>query len=137
MMKLLLPTDGSEYSANAAKLAGKIALKHDCEILLLHVVTDTGVGRKTWRNKGAEGVISSICNILVDLGCDKARIEPIVEDGNAPYKIVEVAKRRGVDWIIMGTYGKSGLKKIMGSVTEKVLRKSDVPVLVVPPKCRV
>jgi nucleotide-binding universal stress UspA family protein len=133
MMKILLPTDGSEYSANAAKVAGKIACKRNSEILVLHVVTDTGFGRKTWRNNGAESVISSILSILKDQGCDEERIESIIEDGNAPDKIVEIAQQRNVDRIIMGTRGKSGFKKIVGSVTEKVLQKSDVLVLVVPP----
>ncbi len=137
MMKILLPTDGSEYSANAAKVAGKIACKRNSEILVLHVVTDTGVGRKTWQNNGAESVISSILSILKDQGCDEERIESIIEDGNAPDKIVEIAKQRNVDRIIMGTRGKSGFKKIVGSVTEKVLQKSDVLVLVVPPNYNV
>ncbi|MBN2487746.1 MAG: universal stress protein [Methanosarcinaceae archaeon] len=136
-MKILLPTDGSEYSANAAKVAGKIACKRNSEILVLHVVTDTGVGRKTWRNRGAESAISSILSILKDQGCDEERIESIIEDGNAPDKIVEIAQQRNVDRIIMGTHGKSGFKKIMGSVTEKVLQKSDVLVLVVPPNYNV
>ena len=137
MMKILLPTDGSEYSANAAKVAGKIACKRNSEILVLHVVTDTGVGRKTWQNNGAESVISAILSILKDQGCDEERIESIIEDGNAPDKIVEIAKQRNVDRIIMGTRGKSGFKKIVGSVTEKVLQKSDVLVLVVPPNYNV
>jgi nucleotide-binding universal stress UspA family protein len=132
-MKILLPTDGSEYSTNAAKVAGKIACKHNFKILVLHVVTDTGVGRKTWQNEGAESIISSILSILKDVGCDEERIESIIEDGNAPDKIVEVAQQRNVDRIIIGTRGKSGFKKIVGSVTEKVLQKSDVLVLVVPP----
>ncbi|MBN1133714.1 MAG: universal stress protein [Methanosarcinaceae archaeon] len=133
MTKILLPTDGSEYSSNAAKVAGTIACKHNSEILVLHVVTDTGVGRKTWQNEGAESIISSILTILKGLGCEEERIESIVEDGNASDKIVEVAKQHNVDRIIMGTRGKSGFKKIVGSVTEKVLQKSDVLVLVVPP----
>jgi nucleotide-binding universal stress UspA family protein len=136
-MKILLPTDGSEYSANAAKVAGKIACKRNSEILVLHVLTDTGVGRKTWRNRGAESAISSILSILKDQGCDEERIESIIEDGNAPDKIVEIAQQHNVDRIIMGTHGKSGFKKIVGSVTEKVLQKSDVLVLVVPPNYNV
>ena len=133
-MKFLIPIDGSDYSANAAKVAGKMALQYDSDILLLHVVTDTGVGRKKWRNKGAENILSAVRDILTDVGCDEKRIECIVEDGNAPETIVDVANQRGIDKIIMGTRGKTGLKKITGSVTEKVLQTSSILVLVVPPK---
>ncbi len=133
-MKFLIPIDGSDYSANAAKVAGKMALQYDSDILLLHVVTDTGVGRKKWRNKGAEDILLSVRDILIDVGCDENRIECIIKDGNAPETIVDVANQRGIDKIIMGTRGKTGLKKITGSVTEKVLQTSSILVLVVPPK---
>ena len=134
-MKFLIPIDCSDYSTNAAKVAGKMAVEQkNYEILLLHVVTDTGVGRKKWRDTGAEGVLSSVQDILTDMGCEESHIECIVEDGNAPETIVDIAKQRNVDKIVMGTRGKTGLKKIMGSVTEKVLQTSDKLVLVVPPK---
>lgn len=133
-MKFLIPIDGSDYSANAAKVAGKMALQFDSDILLLHVVTDTGVGRKKWRNKGAEDILLSVRDILKDVGCDENRIECIIKDGNPPETIVDIANQRNVDKIIMGTRGKTGLKKIMGSVTEKVLQTSSILVLVVPPK---
>jgi len=47
---------------------------------------------------------------------------------------VETAEIRGVDRIVIGTHGKTGLKKLTGSVTVKVLRHSRVLVLGVPPK---
>ncbi|WP_342306097.1 universal stress protein [Methanolobus sp. ZRKC5] len=132
-MKILIPTDGSIYSSNAAKVAGKIALKHDYELIILHVVPDKGFSRKTWQKKGADQVISTIVDILLETGCDREKIKTIIEDGSAPEKIVEVAEDMRVDRIVIGTQGKNGLKKLVGSVTEKVLQISDVLVLVVPP----
>jgi nucleotide-binding universal stress UspA family protein len=132
-MKLLIPTDGSIYSSNAAKVAAKIALKHDYRLVILHVVPDKGFSRKTWQKKGADSAISTIKDILIEAGCDENRIDTIIEDGSAPEKIVEIARKEEVDRIVIGTQGKNGLKKIIGSVTEKVLQISDVLVLVVPP----
>jgi Universal stress protein UspA and related nucleotide-binding proteins len=132
-MKILIPTDGSIYSSNAARVAARIALKHEYELIVLHVVPDKGFSRKTWQKEGADSVISTITDILVESGCDSDKIEALIEDGSAPEKIVEVAKDRGVDRIVIGTQGKNGLKKLVGSVTEKVLQISDVLVLVVPP----
>ncbi|WP_407282902.1 universal stress protein [Methanolobus sp. WCC1] len=136
-MKLLIPTDGSVYSSNAAKVAAEIALNHDYKLVVLHVVPDKGFSRKTWQNKGADSVISIITDILIEAGCDENRIETIIEDGNAPEKIVEIARNERVDRIVIGTQGKSGIKKIVGSVTEKVLQTSDALVLVVPPNYNV
>ena len=134
-MKLLIPIDCSDYSTNAARVAGKMAVEQkNYEILLLHVVTDTGIRRKKWRDTGAEGILSSIQDMLTDMGCEESHIKCMIEDGNAPETIVNIAKQKNVDKIVMGTQGKTGIKKIMGSVTEKVLQTSDKLVLVVPPK---
>ena len=134
-MKLLIPIDCSDYSTNAAKVAGKMAMEQEnYDILLLHVVADTGVGRKKWRDNGAESILASVQDILTDMGCDESHIECIVEDGNVPETIVNIANQQNIDKIVMGTQGKTGIKKIMGSVTEKVLQTSSKLVLVVPPK---
>jgi nucleotide-binding universal stress UspA family protein len=125
------------YSSNAARVAAEIALDHDYKLVVLHVVPDKGFSRKTWQNKGADSVISIITDILIEAGCDEDRIETIIEDGNAPEKIVEIARNESVDRIVIGTQGKSGIKKIVGSVTEKVLQTSDTLVLVVPPNYNV
>ncbi|TQD23950.1 universal stress protein [Methanolobus vulcani] len=132
-MKLLIPTDGSIYSSNAAKVAAKIVQKHDYRLIVLHVVPDKGFTRKTWQDEGANSAISTIKDILLEAGCDEERIDTIIEDGSAPEKIVEIARKERVDRIVIGTHGKNGFKKLIGSVTEKVLQISDVLVLVVPP----
>ncbi len=88
---------------------------------------------KSWQKEGADVILSSIENILIEIGFDSSGIKKVVEEGNAPAQIVDVANRYEVDLIVMGNQGKSGLKKIMGSVTAKVLELSEKLVLVVPP----
>ncbi|MDW7731013.1 MAG: universal stress protein [Methanolobus sp.] len=132
-MKILIPTDGSVYAENAARVAASIAMKHDYHLVLLHVVDDKGLARKTWRKEGAKSVLHGVRDILIEMGCEEDRIETTIVDGSAPEKIVEVAKELNVDRIVMGTQGKNGIKKLVGTVTEKVLQISDVLVLVVPP----
>ncbi|MBW1990963.1 MAG: universal stress protein [Deltaproteobacteria bacterium] len=57
-----------------------------------------------------------------------------VEIGKAADKILEVAKKEGVDLIIMGTHGRRGLEaKIFGSVCMRVVRDAEVPVLTIHP----
>ena len=55
-----------------------------------------------------------------------------IVDGRAAQTIVEVARQRHVDLIVMGTHGRSGVAHLLlGSVTEKVLRTAPCPVLAV------
>jgi nucleotide-binding universal stress UspA family protein len=57
-----------------------------------------------------------------------------VEYGYAPEKILEVAKNAGADMIIMGTHGRRGVDRIpFGSVAEKVVKTSKIPVLTIRP----
>lgn len=67
---------------------------------------------------------------------DFKKLETRVVLGKPAEKILEVAKKEGVDMIIMGTHGRKGLEaKIFGSVCLKVSRDADVPVLTIhPPK---
>jgi nucleotide-binding universal stress UspA family protein len=62
-------------------------------------------------------------------------IQTIVKEGDSGDAILDAAKESGVDIIVMGTHGRRGLDKIlMGSVAEKVLRHSNVPLFIIPSK---
>ena len=132
-MKILIPIDGSEYSKKAAQVALKIAKKHTAELILIHVIAPSGQERKPWMEQGAEKLLGTYRDAMVKSGLDADKITIIIEDGDPSTQIVKTAELNGMNRIVMGTYGKSGLKKIAGSVTERVLRKSKVLVLVVPP----
>ena len=71
-------------------------------------------------------------------GRDGVNVERRVLHGSPFVSIARIAKEEDVDIIVMGTHGRSGLKHILiGSVAEKVVRKSPCPVLVVrPPDAR-
>jgi nucleotide-binding universal stress UspA family protein len=132
-MKILIPIDGSEYSKKAAQVALRIARKHAAELILIHVIAPSGQERKQWMERGAEKLLGTYRDAIVKSGLNPDKITTIIENGDPSTRIVETAEFNSVNRIIMGTYGKSGLKKIAGSVTERVLRKSKVLVLVVPP----
>ena len=61
--------------------------------------------------------------------------EIFVASGNAAAEILNLAAEQGIDLIVMGTHGRTGLKHfLLGSVAERVVRESPVPVLTVHPK---
>ncbi len=132
-MKILVPIDGSEFSKKAAKVALSIARHHKVEIILIHVIATTGQKRKKWMEEGGKKLLDECKDALVGHGIDAGNVSMIIDDGDPAACIVEAAELKKVDRIIISTYGKTGLKKLTGSVTEKVLRKSKVLVLTVSP----
>jgi nucleotide-binding universal stress UspA family protein len=63
------------------------------------------------------------------------RIDAEVLEGNVAAEIARTAQDRGADLLVMGTHGRSGFERLMlGSVTEKMLRKAPCPMLTVPPQ---
>ena len=133
-MNILIPIDGSAGSKTAAKVGLKIAKSYSAKIILLHVISATGQKRKKWMEEGAKKLLSVYKDAMVDAGIDAGNITTFIEEGDPAEQIVETAEIRGVDRIVIGTHGKTGLKKLTGSVTVKVLRHSRVLVLGVPPK---
>jgi nucleotide-binding universal stress UspA family protein len=63
----------------------------------------------------------------------EVRVESIVEAGDPAHSIVEIARRRGADLVVMGTHGRTGARRVaLGSVAERVVRSCLCAVLVVP-----
>ncbi len=147
MKKILVPTDFSEHAEYALKVAAQIARKNNGEIYLLHLlelpghIADDGIGESN-----AVGGSAGIPEVMFFMKKVRERFEEVV---NAPYlegiKIVEAiqfekafdgimkhSKDHGIDLIVMGSHGASGFREMfIGSNTEKVVRTSSVPVLVI------
>jgi len=120
---ILVATDGSAHS-NAA-VAQAVALAKQCgsRLIALSAMRD-----ESERDEALENVKRA-----VELGRKEGvAVEPLTPQGRSFDAIVETAGGRGADMIVMGGYGKSGLKKFfMGSSTEKVIGRSGCAVLVV------
>lgn len=140
MKKLLVPIDFSKPSENALKVAAALAKKNNAELHVLHVIelAESLFGAEQF-NVNDEQIIffMKLAKKRFDKFLDKdflkgIKTEDHVEPGSTAYAIREVVKNNDIDMIIMGSSGVSGLEEIViGSNTEKVVRYSDVPVLVV------
>ncbi|MEF8776129.1 MAG: universal stress protein [Haloarculaceae archaeon] len=135
---ILVPTDGSEGSEVAIERAIDAAETYDAALHTLYVVETPG---------GAEGVeAGSVLQRLREHGdrairtvismaddADIGTVEGSVAEGVPHTAILQYTDQHDIDLIVMGTHGRTGLGRYMlGSVTEKVVRLSDVPVLTVP-----
>jgi nucleotide-binding universal stress UspA family protein len=123
---VLVATDGSTHSNAAASAA--IALSKQCGSRLIAL--------SAMRNESERATAQEHVNKVVEQGkLEGVAVEPLTPLGRSYDAIVETAGGRGADLIVMGAYGKTGLKKfLMGSSTEKVIGSAGCAVLVVKAK---
>ncbi|RDI70491.1 universal stress protein [Halopelagius longus] len=135
--RILVPTDGSEAARGAIRNAIDIASQYDATIHALYVV-DSSVYASV--ETGADLVVESLeeegKKAIAEV-TDRARAEGVssesaVVSGSTHQSILDYADDHDIDLIVMGTHGRTGINRyLLGSVTEKIVRSSDVPVLTV------
>jgi len=136
---VLLPTDGSEGTRAAVDHAITHANAYDAALHVLYVVdARIGVVHETTPELVFEELEEQGREAIEDVKTQaKARdvetIEGAVARGDPHQAILDYATAEDIDLIVMGTHGRTGLDHyLIGSVTEKVVRLSDVPVMTVP-----
>lgn len=133
---ILVPTDFGPSSDRAVAVASELATKLGARITLLHVWSlplpayADGIGFPTESLEAAAK--ESLERVRAQLADKHPSVEAILSLGVAWDRIVEAAKTNDVDMIVMGTHGRRGVPRwLLGSVAERVVRLSPVPVLTV------
>ena len=145
--RILCPIDFSEFSARAYRYALSVAEHYGAKVVALHVV-------ELWRYPSAGFAASAalydeFCQAVCESAKEQLRkfvknntrdgIQPelVVHEGMAADSILAFAQAQNADGIVMGTHGQRGFDRLMlGSVTDRVMRRASCPVLVVrnPPR---
>jgi nucleotide-binding universal stress UspA family protein len=132
---ILVPTDFSVRSKNALEVACSLAQDYHAHLIVLHVTPWRSIalvqGHMSFDSKlihrDAQETLERLAVVPPTV-----HIERRVRAGNPVTQIVQQAQEVGADLIVMGTHGRSGLTRILlGSVTEKVMRRAPCPVLAV------
>jgi len=139
MNKILVPTDFSKESEYALKTAAKLAKKHDLEIVVLHMldIPETFLTKDDSKEYPELLIFTKLAKKRFSTFLDKQYLDGvIVKEAIQHHRtfegIIKSAKKEEADVIIMGSRGTSGIQEILiGSNTEKVVRTSDIPVLVI------
>jgi nucleotide-binding universal stress UspA family protein len=141
LKRILVPTDFGGTSARALGLAIELAEKLDAEITLMHAyvlpIAVYGYGESlAWPTDDLEQAAQkALDHALATAKQRYSKMKGVLASGDAWAQILEVAKQSGADLIVMGTHGRHGVARaFLGSVAEKVVRLSPVPVLTVGPK---
>jgi len=129
---ILIPTDGSPGAQEAIEHGLEIAQQYEATVHALYVV-DTRVSRsgpllESLQLEGRKAVRD------LEVAGTQAGLTVVTEvvEGVPPQEILEYSAMQGIDLIVMGTQGRTGIDRfVMGSVAERVVRHSPVPVLMV------
>ncbi|MEM8845973.1 MAG: universal stress protein [Bacteroidota bacterium] len=139
MKGIIVPVDFSEQSENALQVAASLAKKHDSELYVLHMLELSPSIMSESGYIAQEQVVHLIkvgekrFNDFLDKSYLKGiKVIPIIKHYKVFQEVDEIAKKHDIELIVMGSHGTDGLKEIfIGSNTERVVRSSEIPVLVV------
>ncbi|HNQ46178.1 MAG TPA: universal stress protein [Syntrophorhabdus sp.] len=143
--KILCPVDFSEFTDEILSYAEIIAKRFDSELHLIHVIPNLSYFTPYESFLTPENLVAIERNIEGEVGKDFDKItkkldfpfKRIIKTGVTSVEIIDYIKQQGIDLVVMGTHGRSGIEHILiGSVAEKVVRKSPCPVLTVRPKSK-
>lgn len=140
MKRILIPVDFSEYSIEALKIAAQIARKNNCEIILLHLLELPHQAGVMFGNSASIPEIifykNKAINMLEELSDAEylkgLEVSIAIEINKVSEGIINSSEINNADLIVMGSHGTSGFNELLvGSNTEKVVRFSNIPVLVI------
>ena len=140
---ILLATDGSVASENAARIAVDMARTHGARLTSLYAVDPypyLGIGESnplgfqsymSAAHEHAAQAHAKVAELCSRGSAPVALVTRISEDLTASEGIVTIATDEGADLIVMGSHGRTGLARlVVGSVTAKVLATASIPVLI-------
>jgi len=150
---ILVPLDGSELSERALPMAQNLAQSFDGTIHLIHVISRDNEYSAT---RGVDSVMVAelemdtvrrlnedrlnrgrkyVDQVGSQLSGAGAKVESYyaIKEGDAAQNIVDHVKDNHINLVVMSTHGHGGIRRLLvGSVTDRVIRSCEVPVLVVP-----
>ncbi len=153
MKKVLIALDYNPTAQKVAEVGFSLAKAMNAEVILLHVISDPMYYSSTeyspimgfngfmetgqWQLDSVDALKKASSHFL-----DKSRhhlgdknIQTLVMEGDLAESILKTAKEMHVDVIVMGSHSRRWLDEIlMGSVTEKVLHHSSIPLFIIPTK---
>jgi len=140
--KILWPTDFSNPSYKALEAALDLARTYRAELWLMHVIPPMpslsgpelpgsfDAGR--FQSVLEKSAVSSMENVKKKRIPRGVKVQSLIVQGSPAHEITEVARKKRFDLIVIATHGQAGFKHLLfGSVAEKVMRHSTVPVLII------
>ena len=149
---ILVPTDGSGDACKAADMAGMLARAHDARVTVLSVLSDDLIMPLAWggsvdpavspfSSKSVEEIRAALeqrtrdealANTVSAVGESPGEVRATVEWGHPADTICRFAADNGIDLIVIGSHGRSGIGRVLlGSVSNAVANRAPCPVTIV------
>ncbi|WP_373189143.1 universal stress protein [Halolamina sp.] len=137
---ILVPTDGSPAATDAIEHAINLAETYGARLHALYVVDSTSFASI---DAGSQVVVEAlekegkqaVKEVAERADAAGVAVETHVVSGTAYRSILDYIDAENIDLVVMGTHGRRGVERfLLGSVTERVVRSADVPVLTVREK---
>lgn len=139
--KILVPIDFSSHSKKAISYAKEIASTYNARLQLLHIIEETmhpvySLSGKSSKIELVPGIEEDcrkrIEQIIQEIGISTEDTEIIINSGQATLDIIKFATDNLSDLIVIATHGLTGIERLLlGSVTEKVVRRAPCPVFTI------
>jgi universal stress protein A len=149
MTKILVPVDYSDHSRQVLEFAADFARRASAELSVLYVwetmphfaptlLVTTPSGPRPLMDIVRDSASAEMKQFIsCSRVTDSVPFETYVDSGHAASKILEWIAKRHFDLVIVGTHGRGGIKHwVLGSVAERIVRLSPVPVITVPERHR-
>lgn len=142
--RILIPTDGSDLANKAAKNALEMAKLQGASVVGVYVIDPfpyiglgeaSALGLQAYMEEVQVAAQNALTQIRAEAEALGVRYQGDTIERSATYEgILDTAEAEHCDLIVMGSHGRQGMKSlILGSVTQKVLTHSKLPVLVIKP----
>ena len=139
MKTIIVPVDFSQQSEYALEVASSLAKKHKAEIIVLHMLELNYAMISSSEAYHPEQTVFLLKAAEKRLGeflekpyLKEVKITPVIKHYKVFSEVNEIAKKHDADLIVMGSHGTDGLEEIfIGSNAERVVRNSEIPVIVV------
>lgn len=139
---ILVPVDGSATSLKAVAKAAELAKVFGSEVTAVYVLdpypftgvgADFAYGQAQYLSAATAEANKALEDVNQAMSAAGVSVKTLVGEGHAVHEgIARVGENVGADLIVMGSHGRRGLEKlVLGSVAQRVLQTTHVPVLVV------
>jgi nucleotide-binding universal stress UspA family protein len=144
--RVLFCTDFSENSDCAFDYAFGIAKRDEAVLYILHIISinphksyiDNYMTKEYWKTLKAtirEDIDKKYDHQYLSQIKDKTKVKTVTKSGREDEEILKFAREENIDIIVIGTHGRTGIEHVfVGSVAEKIVRRSPIPVFIIPYK---
>lgn len=126
---IMVPSDGSKFALKAEDVAISIAGKFQGKLVVVHIIDEKLINPFEVLEEEGKNILEKAALKGEKQG---VQVDQVLLVGNPAHDMAKIVEKTGADLVVIGTHGKTGLKKILlGSVAENTIKTVKIPVLLI------